>query len=146
MFDLSKVEISNDYAPLSDGYYDAFVDKIEMKDSKAGVKYVNLMWKIFGEDGNNRVVFDMLHIYNANETAKRIALESVKKILLASGFTEEKLNFVNEAALLEALSSARVQLKLATQAQEGYDPKNVVKNYLVLDENCKTEVPSDVPF
>lgn len=152
MLDLSKHEIEDSgFDLIPNGYYPAFVDKVIMKQSSAGPNYVNINWKIFGNDYNNRVVFQMLNINNSNEVAKRIALDSLKKLLTASGMKDEQMNFANEEELLTALSSCRCDIYVKTsKAQNGYPAKNDVGNFQPLTEGVGTDSnpisPDDIPF
>jgi len=150
MFNLSNVEVQNDdYALIPNGYYPAYIEKAEWKASASGVEYVNVQWKIFGEDYNNRVVFQMLHIQNANEVAKRIAMESLVKMLEASGVDKKDMNYDSKEALIGGILGSRCEIFVSTQkGTGGYQDKNEVKNYQKLTTKVDaSQTPSEpLPF
>ena len=72
MFEIGKQEITDDFAPVPKGLYNAFVDKAEFKTSKAGAEYLNASFKLFGEHYANRVVFNIYNVFHTKEQVKNI--------------------------------------------------------------------------
>lgn len=146
--DFSTVEVTDDFGTVPTGWYPAFVDKVEWKTSKSGDEYLNVMWKLFGDNYANRVVFDTLNLFNKSEVAKNIAMASVKKILTANNVAEDKMNFATKEELAAALFSARNMVYLKIQKSEAYGDKNTVSNYKVLEESDATPVvdTDSIPF
>lgn len=136
MFDLTSVETtSGDFEPIPTGIYPAYVEKLEWKTSKAGADYLNIMFKIFGEKYANRVVFSMLHLLNKNETARNIALADLKRMLIASGWKEDELNFDSKESVAEAVKQVRCKIKVTIKRDEQYGDKNEVKGFEPLKED-----------
>ncbi len=115
---------------------------MEFKTSKAGAEYLNLQWRLIE---SNRVVFDVLNIFHDKEQVRNIALASVKKMLVASGF-EGDLSFPNKDALCNALAEVRCDVFLKIDEQDGYEPKNKIVNYSKTKEEQPAVDTSNMPF
>lgn len=136
MFDFNNVELANDFEPVPAGWYNANIEKMEWKTSKAGSEYLNIQWKL----DNNRVVFDILNLFHEKEIVRNIALGTVKKILMAAA--AEKMDFASKDELVEALAVVNVDLKVAIEGDDKYGPKNVIKAF-----RTPESIPSsDMPF
>ena len=148
MFNLNEVVETNDYDVMPAGYYKAFCDKAEWKTSKAGSKYLNICFKIFGEQYENRVVFSMYNLYHEKENVKNIAMSDLKKMFLASGLTPEQMNFATEEALITAVLNVRCRIKLGIRKSTEYGDQNEVKSYQELDEKNPSAAidETDIPF
>lgn len=148
MFDLKEVEVQDGFAPIPNGSYSSFVDKVEFKTSKKGQEYLSLGFKIFGAEYENRVVFSIYNINHPTEQAKNIALADIKKMLLATGLTEDKMNFQSKEALAEAVSAVRCNIVLRTRTQEGYNPSNEIKGYAPLENEAPEQsfTKDQIPF
>ena len=145
MFNLNEITIEDNFSPLAAGDYSAYVEKLEWKTSKAGAEFLNVQWRL---TESNRVIFDILNLFHPTETVRNIALESVKKMLTASGF-EGGLNFATKEALALAISEVRCDIYLKIEEQEGYAPENVIKNYKKLSGEvgaAPTIDTSSIPF
>jgi hypothetical protein len=142
MFNLNEVTIEDNFAPLEQGTYSAFIEKMEWKTSKTGADYLNVQWKL---TESNRVIFDILNLFHPTEQVRNIALGTVKKMLTASGF-EGDLNFATKEALCLALAEVRCDVFLKIEEQEGYAPKNVIKGYSKTEAPAPTVDTSDIPF
>lgn len=142
MFNLNTIVVEDNFAPLAQGAYGAFIEKMEWKTSQAGAEYLNLQWRL---TESNRVIFDILNLFHPTEQVRNIALGSVKKMLTASGF-EGDLNFTTKDALCVALAEVRCDVFLKIDEQEGYAPKNVIKGYNKAEAPAPTVDTSDLPF
>lgn len=142
MFELEKIETTDAFAPLEAGWYGGHISSLEWKESKAGARYINAQIKL----DNNRVVFAMYHVFNSNEVARNIALADIKKALLASGCAEDKLNFANEDALMEAMATVNCEIYLKVQKSDEYGDKNIVGNYRKREEQAPEIKATDIPF
>lgn len=115
---------------------------MEFKTSKAGADYLSIQWRLVE---SNRVVFDILNLFHPTEQVRNIALQTVKKMLQASGF-EGDLNFSTKEALCVALAEVRCDIFLKIDEQEGYAPKNVVKGFSPTKEQAPVVDASSIPF
>jgi len=131
MFDLTDVSTEDVFAPMADGIYPSYVDKAEFKESKAGNRYLNIQFKIFGERNNNRVFFNMLNLFHDKEQVRTIAMSELKRMLTASGVTEMK--FASDEELLDAVLACRMNVKLGNKT-DSFGTKNTVKGYSKLEE------------
>ena len=150
MFDIGKAETSDgDFSPLPTGYYKSFVDKAEWKTSKAGAEYLNLAFKIFGEQYENRMVFTTYNLFHEKEQVRNIAMGDLKKMFTASGLKEDQMNFATKEDLVAAVLTVRCRIKLSVRKSEEYGDSNEIKSYAALDDssNSKAAMPVDnVPF
>lgn len=137
MFNLNEVELQNDFEVLPSGWYNANIDSMEWKTSKAGAEYLNVKWKL---EENNRVVFDVFNLFHPKDQVRNIALAAIKKILIAKG--AEKLDFATKEELAEALAYSNVDIKLGVSSTPEYGPQNTIKGYKK-SESIKAE---DMPF
>lgn len=137
MFDLTNVETSSDYDLIPNGIYQMVIEECDWRNSKKNPQneYLNMRMRITGDKQNNRVVFGMLNLINTNATATNIALTELKTILSAVGETNLKLE---KDSVIGAIIDKPFLGKLGVQKGSGDFPdKNVVKDYLPLDEKNK---------
>jgi len=149
MYSLSNREVENSFDVMEDGIYNSFIDKVEVKTSKAGASYINVRHRLFGEKYANRVVFNMFNVNHPKEQVKRIAFDTLATMFRAAGFSETEMNFQNEAELLAALGKVRVAVNVKTQKSDGYDDKNVIKGFYKLSDDDGSETvidSSSIPF
>jgi len=81
------------FDPLPEGQYDLYCQQARWKDSqkKPGNSYLSLEWSVVGDDEfNDRRVFQMLHLINTNDKAKKAAQASVRQIMDSSGWEEKR--------------------------------------------------------
>ena len=151
MFDLTNVEASNDFEPIPSGEYPACISKLEWKTSKAGAKYLNIGFKVTGEKYTNRVIFNSLNLYHPKENVKNIAMQELKKILMASGCAADKLNFKDDEALLLVLSQVVLTVNVIVRQESDYPAKNVIRGYKPLAVSINTAnnpniTATEIPF
>lgn len=112
----------SNFDPLPAGWYTAVINGAEVKPTKDGTgSYISLKYGITGPSHQGRVVFGMLNIRNKNPKAEEIGLQQLGELMRASG-----LQRVTDS---DQLIGANLQIKLAIETQEGYEPKNVVKGF-----------------
>src|SRR6056297_473665 len=148
MFNIGATEINDDYEAIPRGLYPAYVDGAEFKTSKAGAEYLNVKFKIFGEKHANRVVWNIYNVMHEKEQVRNIAFADIKKMLLASGVTEDDMNFTSKEDLAAAVKDVRCMIKVDVKTDD-YGTKNVIKGYQELDENIETNndfSANDIPF
>jgi len=149
MFEIGKTEVQDEYAPIPNGMYPAFVDEVMFKASKAGAEYMNVKFKIFGDNYANRVVWNIYNVMHPKEQVRNIAFGDLKKMFTANGMEESEMDFTSKEQLAAAVKDCRVYLKL-TQKTDDYGTKNVIKGYDVLDEKNKSSTTSftadSIPF
>lgn len=139
MFDLT--EIKDESGVLPAGNYPAFVDKAELKKSNAGAEYLNIMWRITGENYGNKCVFDIMNLFHDKENVRNIALNSLKKMLLASGFDESALKIADNAQLLERVLGCRCEIKVGVRNSVDFGEQNQIKGYAPLVEGKHAKSP-----
>ena len=145
MFDLTSVEATNDFDLIPNGMYPAYIDRAEWKVSKAGAKYLNVMFKLAGEKYEGRAVFHMFNLMHPKENVKNIALAELKKLLIASG--KEKMAFTSEEEVISSVLDCRCMIKLGAQKSEEYGDKNIVKGYESFKPAAMPTVSDDsIPF
>ena len=149
MFNISAVEVQDDFAPLPAGWYSSFVDRAEWKTSKAGVEYLNAAFKIFGENYANRIVFNTYNLHHEKEQVRNIAMGDLKKMFTASGLTEDQMNFATKEELVAAILKVRCRVKLSIRKSDEYGDSNEIKGYQELDEKSSMPLPvsvDSIPF
>jgi hypothetical protein len=117
MFDVANAK--DQYSALPAGNYSAYVDEAEFKISKTGSEYLSIVWEIFGDKYKGKKIFENYNLLHDKEQVRNIALASMKKMMLASGFKIEALKFESKEALVKMVLQCRVQLKLAVK-EEAY--------------------------
>ena len=146
MFNLNDVDVSS--GALQPGDYSVKVDKLEWKTSKGGDDYLNLQLRVVGEKAKNAVIFDMLHLFNKNETARKIAQQTLKKICLACDLPME---FDSKEALTTALYGKVLTVRTKVE-EDDFGEKAKVVNYKKLEGEVSAESmaptvdPTEIPF
>jgi hypothetical protein len=138
-FNANEVEISSGYEPIPEGEYCAMITSVELKDSKSGGNFLEFDFTVQGTTHDGKVLKDRLNIVNSNETAQRIAKESLAKICLALGIATPKdtSDFQNK----------RLKIKVAVKPGVGtyFDkfgvekpsqPQNEIKGYFPINSTA----------
>lgn len=139
MFNLTDLKVENDYDVIPAGTYQAYVDKSYWKTSNAGAEYLNVMWRITGPTQANRVVFDILNLFHEKEQVRNIALATLKKIMLASGYSEDSLKFETKEQLVERVLNCRCDIKVGVRTSAEFGDQNTIKGYAPTLEQGKSE-------
>ena len=146
MFNLKDVEVKDEYGVLADGFYNAYVDKVEWKTSKAGANYLSAGFKTFGTKSEGRYVWNMWNLMHPKDEVQRIALQDIKRLLIAAGKEKELEGELTQDDLARVVSECRVQIKVSSKTDD-YGTKNVIKGYESLEESTGAmSTPSDIPF
>lgn len=151
MFDFTDVETKdNDYDAIPAGKYPAYVDGVEWKTSKAGASYLNVMFKIFGDKHEGRVIFNSYNLHHDKEQVKEIAFQDIKKLLVAGG--TKAFKFANDHELADAVMKCRVGIRVGVKTSEQYGSQNTIKGYNKLaagdgvGPDTGTISADDIPF
>lgn len=124
-------EQEKSYELLAPGWYDATIEKAELKDTKSGTgQYIKLQ---LGLD-NGRVVFANLNIKNPNDTAQRIGLSQLKKVMAAARLTQVQNT--------DQFVGVRLEIKVAIRPAKGeYSAQNEVKDYRAISGAMSSPTP-----
>jgi hypothetical protein len=116
-FDYENVSTGMVAADLVDGTYDGIVEASELKDSKAGDKFINLKIKLV----NGAMVYERLNLENKSPKAKEIAQQKVQSII-AFGVEKPEAKFTDIAQVAGYLKGipVRVFYKNKGMDERGY--------------------------
>lgn len=143
--DLTNDTVAEDSSAVPAGKYNVNVERAEVKDSKSGGQYISVMYRILSGPQENRVIFNMFNIKNANEKAVEIGRQQLKQLMIASGKSDFSLGRVTD---LEGLKCS-VTTKVVT---DDYGEKAVVKGHYEPFEEVSTKPlkeafnSDDIPF
>lgn len=150
LFNFSELpEETNSFAPLAKGMYPAIVEKVEWKQSQKNPQneYMNVQFRITGDKGANKVIFNMYNLINTNETARNIAMHDIKKLLIATEQKPEEMQLATKEAMSEAVINKAVLLKLDIKFNDyKNEDQNVIKGYETVDTATLQGSNTDVPF
>lgn len=127
--DLSGMNLSGvsgfneEYEVLPPGDYHVRIVDDKVKTTKSGTQYLNLRYDVVDGKYARRCIFDGLHFWNENETARRMAQQKLKSIAKAVHMPNP--DFVQDSSDLlqrEMLVTLRVKT-------DDYGEKNEVKLY-----------------
>jgi len=77
------------YAPLPEGWYNATIEKSEIKETRSGTgSYISMMWRITGPEQANRTVFAMITVTNQSEKAAEIGRTTRYRLCQAIGLSQ----------------------------------------------------------
>jgi hypothetical protein len=110
---------------VADGEYNSTIEKAEWKVSKAGPEYLNLTFKILEGNHTGKFVFNMYNLFNTNEQAKNIALQDMKRLLVAVGVDAGGMS---KESLVSSILGKQILLKVGNRTDD-YGLKNIVKGY-----------------
>lgn len=121
-FDATTVEVRDDYEALPPGEYPVVITDSYWKDTKSGTgRYLELKLQVVGNSHHSgRVVFDRLNLDNPNETAVKIAYETLARICQALR--------IEKMTNSEQLHGIELIAKVATKEYNG-GLSNEVKGY-----------------
>lgn len=128
-FDESKIS-DNDFKPVPAGTYTVKVVKAELKDSKAGGKYVNLRLDIIGPTHQGRVLWDKLNIVNHNAGTENSARRNL--FIIGGGPVSDTDMLIGR----EISCSVAVEYSDYSQKEE-----NVIKKYSAIEGSKPTVAP-----
>jgi hypothetical protein len=129
-FDANTVDTRKEFEALAPGEYPVVITKSGMEPAKSGGAFLKLELQVIDGPAKGRVLFDRLNLQNKNETAVRIARETLSSICHAVG----KLTVSDS----EQLHNLPLVAKVATVPRkvDGVvvpgEFSNEVKNYLAM--------------
>lgn len=120
----------NDFTPVPPGTYTAIITESEMKATSSGGEMLVLSVEL--PDQNNRKIFERLNLKNDNETAVKIAFQTLGEIIRAVG-----KNTIKDS---EELHNKRMTIDVVVEPAKPYmkdgvqqpgSPQNRIKKYSV---------------
>ena len=128
LFDVTNVEVKNNYEPIPKGKYNVISDNVEVKETKSGAgKYISVTFKITHGEYEGRLLFSIFNIQNPSAQAVEIGMQELKKWLMASGLSEDKMKVKDVNALFGLTCAALVDVKTTDDGS-----RNVIKGYTSL--------------
>ena len=138
-FDADKIEPLGSFEPLPVGEYKVVITASEDHDTKNGRgKYLQLTYDVIEGEYLGRKLFDRLNIRNENETAQKIAQQSLSAICRATGV----MNPRDSSELHDKPLIVKVDIR---PANEQFQKSNVIKGYKRLDGMDLKDVTSSSP-
>ena len=124
--------------PVPAGWYNAVIDKSEMKPTKDGTGMrLELQFKVIDGQFTNRKIFEGLNLQNANPVAQEIAYKQLSAIAHAV-----KVLIVEDSSQLHNIP---LKIKVSLKAASGqYEAKNEIKAYKDINE-VVTASPAAAP-
>ena len=128
-FNAEAIEPQSDFSPLPVGNYTVVITQSEMKPTKTGNgQYLQLSLQVVEGEYKNRLIFDRLNIYNANEVAQQIAQKALSSICRAVGVMHPK----DSEELHDKPFSVKIGIRPASGA---YGESNIVRGYSSLSSS-----------
>ena len=128
-------EVVSDFTPLPVDKYLASIVEAELKQTKAGTgSYINVKFEVMDGKFKGRWVFTMITFTNPNSVAQEIGRKQLNTLLQAIGYgVGQGIQDTSE------LTGHAVVIEVGIEQNEGYAPKNTVKNYF--SANAQGAVP-----
>ena len=138
-FDINSLpEQQNDFTPLPEGWYNAVINKAEIRDTKDKTgQYVAVRYDVTGPTHQGRVVFGNINIKNKSTAAEEIGRQALGSIMRAIG-----LSRVDDT---DQLIGGALQIKVSIRTQEGYEPTNDVRGYKAIEGASMPKVAVPAP-
>lgn len=138
-----------EFSLIPDGWQRVMIDSAEGKETKAGNgRYISVAMHVADGPHEGRKIFDIMLVNHANETAQKIGLQKLKKLLFACGHTAA---VQTEAELLSILRDQVLFAEVTTEKGKDGETRNKVKKYaaeLPADASVPVATPGldDIPF
>lgn len=124
------------FEPLPAGEYKVIItESTDTPTKKGDGKYFNLKLEVIDGPCKGRVLFDKLNYHNPNETARRMAQQSLKAICEATGVLKPR----DTMQLHDIPIIAKVAIR---EGRDGYGPQNDVKGYKKVGSSVSTSPPT----
>lgn len=148
-YNFEPVDHTNEYELLKPGKYNVIIDKTEKKQAKNPENYyLNLSLRIVEGRSKNRLIFDMVNIWNSNKVAAEIAQRTMEQIAFAIKKPITEDNMFSDIKNVPITVSVGID-----DPQNGYDKRNKVIKYLPLEQempdsirNFEDDVPGETPL
>lgn len=126
---------------LEDGDYTFELIQAKFKTSQAGNPMIELVLKVFDNDGSQRIIYDYLLSNHKNMEYK------IRHFCYSVGLEKEyESGELSELNFMKALSG-KARIKTRKDKDGTYPPKNVVQDYLGEKIESANEIKDDdVPF
>lgn len=121
-FDPSSVEGSNNFDVIPAGTYEAMIFGAELKESKAGNKYLEIQFQITQEPYANRRIFDNINLFHPTEKVRNIAEIQLRDIC-------EAIELKGALTDTSQLEGKTLMVSLKIEKSDQYGDKNRVKGY-----------------
>ena len=118
-------EPDNNFDPIPAGWYQAEIEKAEVKQTKAGTgSYLNVQYRITGEQYHNRVVFGMITISNPNQIAEQIGEKDLGSLMDSCGLVSvsDTDQFIGKTVIIEVKVKAATDQYEASNTVSGWKP------------------------
>lgn len=124
-FDVDSLPVSDrNFDPLPAGWYDVAIEDADVKKTKDETgRYIEVKYRIIGENYNNRIVFGKINTRNKSAQAERIGLEQLGNLLRAIAGVS-KLTDTNQ--LIGKNLSIKLKIR---EAKDGYEAQNEVTGW-----------------
>lgn len=124
MLDLTNTQPISKFSPIPDGEYFFEVDQSEIKKTKNGKgEYLKIRLNCLTKGFEGRKMWEQFNINHESEKAQNIGRAQLRAFLDAAG-REPKLNEAHE------LIGIKITAKITTQESAGFDPKNIVTDWV----------------
>jgi hypothetical protein len=129
-----------DNSPIPEGWYQAQVDSVEVKETKKGTgEYLNIRWKILGPKYANQGVWDMVIFRYSGDSDKALKIGQAKMKKMLSALNVSKFNDTDQ------IMNRTAEIKVIIEESPGYDPKNVIKNFRAMEGSAIPQMPTSQP-
>lgn len=128
-FNAETVEQEGSFDPIPAGDYVAYVTDAAWKDARSGGRYLNVTWEIIEGDYSGRLVWDILNLENANQTAADIAQRRLSSMCHATG----KMHLATDNGEEMFRIPCRIKVVIENDKLGQYGPSNKVKAVNAMD-------------
>lgn len=141
---VDEIPERDDFTPVPPGTYTAIITESEMKATNSGGEMLVLTVEL--PDVNNRKIFERLNLKNNNETAVKIAFQTLGEIIKAVGKTTIKDS--------DELHGKRMTIDVVVDPAKPYmkdgvqqpgSPQNRIKKYSVYGTAANSGVAQTAP-
>ena len=134
-FDASKHQ-PRSFEPMKPGTYIAQITKSEMRESKAGNKYLSFRFDVLDGEYKGRVLFENLHLWHTNTVAVEVANSLLAGMCRACG--------VVKLQNTQQLHHQPMKIKVKIQEAKGdYEASNAITAFEAADSYTP---PAQEPF
>jgi len=138
-FNAEEYEPQQDFSPIPAGVYQVAILESEMRATKAGTgRYLLLTMEVLDGEHAGRRLWDRLNLDNPNETAMKIAQQTLASICRAVGVIAPS----DSSDLHSRPMLAKVTIKAASG---GYEASNEIKGYSAIDKAPAPTAPTAAP-
>ncbi len=139
MLNLENVK-SNNFAPLPEGKYNAFITESKMADTKAGDLSLKVTFTIADGEQKGKKIFDQYILKHSNPKVTEISHGKIKSLMENGGHPNP-----NKLGGPQELEGLKVGIKTKIQRSEEYGDKAVVSYFLKPTETAAPKT-DDIGF